>query len=368
MSTPAVRDIARRVAEVAKRTAIQQSPIVEGTVIGRNPDGSLVVDTGTGGCARVAPRANVRVGERIRLGTEPALGRQTNLQQISVVISPSSIPCPDDPRGECDDIIGSPCSEPEETVSLPIDGANQSFQWVSRLNPDFPLATWDDRLEVPVASGEIHGTGQGTSIIARRYSGSLVHTYPGSPWPDELRFQVIRNHNLFDTSGVPANSTVVEARLALHFSTTELPFFHDDLGDEAIYVVPGYSDGTTSADNWYLYSPTPLGGISLADLTALSGGSGLPVDVEIDLHDAILGVSLSQLIQRGPGAVTGLMLIMGRDLFGPDHIVVDPPPPISLIEPPTYTGPPGEVELVEGGPYSLGFVSLTVVTADNLNL
>ena len=55
------RQLTRKVVEIARKTATQQSPIVEGTVISRNPDGTLNVDDGKGGCLRQAPAANVRV-------------------------------------------------------------------------------------------------------------------------------------------------------------------------------------------------------------------------------------------------------------------------------------------------------------------
>ncbi|MDQ6892199.1 MAG: hypothetical protein M3167_06285 [Acidobacteriota bacterium] len=92
------QDVVEKVTSVARQVAKQQSLTVEGTVTGINPDGTLVVDDGQGGCARQAPKQHAKIGDRIVLGTEPALGTVTNLPQLNITLDPSTKACPTDPR------------------------------------------------------------------------------------------------------------------------------------------------------------------------------------------------------------------------------------------------------------------------------
>lgn len=91
-----VKAVVERIAGVAARAADARA-LVFGTVLSRNLDGSLNVDDGRGGCVRVAAAANIRVGQKIALGAEPAIGTTTNLAVRYIIIYPLG-GCPPDPR------------------------------------------------------------------------------------------------------------------------------------------------------------------------------------------------------------------------------------------------------------------------------
>lgn len=92
--------IAQRVAEIAKKTATAVNPVSLGTVLSVNSDGSINVDDGMGGCARVANVTNqiVQCGQTVVLGLEPQIGTTTNLCQVQFTINSSSKGCPIETR------------------------------------------------------------------------------------------------------------------------------------------------------------------------------------------------------------------------------------------------------------------------------
>ena len=92
-----VKDLTQTIYEVAKRTSVSSQLVTQAVVLSINPDGSLNVDDGKGGCVRRVPKQNAKVGDTVRIGTEPAIGQTTNLPQqiISVNLTGS---CPVDPR------------------------------------------------------------------------------------------------------------------------------------------------------------------------------------------------------------------------------------------------------------------------------
>ena len=65
-----IQQIVERVAEIARTVATQQAPVRTATVLGVSPDGSVIVDDGAGGCARVASVGNqvVTCGSTVVLG------------------------------------------------------------------------------------------------------------------------------------------------------------------------------------------------------------------------------------------------------------------------------------------------------------
>jgi hypothetical protein len=95
-----IQSIVERVAEIAKKTAESAGPVKIGTVLSVNPDGSVNVDTGDGGCARVAAVGNqvVTCGSTIVLGLEPQIGNTTDLCQVQFTINSSSKGCPIETR------------------------------------------------------------------------------------------------------------------------------------------------------------------------------------------------------------------------------------------------------------------------------
>jgi hypothetical protein len=94
-----IRRLITQITGVAKKAAEQASGTeTTGTVISRNPDGSLNVDLGDGGCARTIPSRNVKIGEQIILGLEPSIGKTTNLSPLNHTVQPPTELCPVDPR------------------------------------------------------------------------------------------------------------------------------------------------------------------------------------------------------------------------------------------------------------------------------
>jgi hypothetical protein len=95
-----VQKIAERVAEIAKKVVETQSPVRVGTVLSVNPDGSVNVDDGQGGCAIVSNVGTqvVTCGSTVMLGLEPKVGNTTDLCQVQFAINSSSKGCPIETR------------------------------------------------------------------------------------------------------------------------------------------------------------------------------------------------------------------------------------------------------------------------------
>lgn len=269
------RQLTERVTEIARRTNRQQAQIVEGTVIGRNPDGTLVVDDGRGGCLRQAPKANVRVGQRIKLGLEPSLGQQTNLPQVTLTYDPSTAPCPHDPR-ECEQVIGlpEPCTSTETPVVF-APGTSQQFFW-SRTAASGIF--WSDRIP-PNGGTLVAGAGVFRSLI--NYADSITDDTS----LDDV--QCSRIHLLFDTSEIPAGATITGVTLNLRIPGTALTYLETETAGAAVVVCPSTADGTSDLANWDKFTPVDLGRKTIVDIIAEGGAPGgfIPFTVSIPIPD-----------------------------------------------------------------------------------
>lgn len=259
MPTNFSRHVVTRVAEVARRTAVQVNPIVRGTVLSRNPDGSLNVSDGRGGCVRVAPRANVRVGSQVILGTEPSLGSQTSLPQISVTLSPSNVPCPDDPRfpDGCENLVGVPCAPPTDGDFIS-DAATYAVEWFSlNLFEGFPgtNGVWADRLGedpdfLPAASHLRLDANRKVTASSSRRASNYGSTFLGAaPYADRYSFVAGRAFLAFDTTDLPANAQIVSASLQTPITSNIPTRLRYDLGS-SIYVVGSSHAGGASIFNF----------------------------------------------------------------------------------------------------------------------
>lgn len=376
MSDPSVKDIVRRIADVAKRTAIQQSPIVEGTVIGRNPDGSLVVYDGRGGCMRLAPKANVRVGERIRLGTEPALGRQTNLQQIDVTISPSSAPCPDDPRDDCEQVIGvvSPCPEPVEGEEAPAVADIFAVMWV---DPPPGLAypgrsgDWKNRLSASeeLAGGPVDGAlfldpnKQVLQSISRRSSSYTSHFI--DPYADQSTIACVRLFLDFNTSAVPVGATITAATLRVSV-TGNGPVRASTHHSEAVRVMPSSHNAIASTANWDKVDPVILGEVSINDI--IDAGPDptedfAPYNVDIPLDPELLTLFVNEVVANR----TRLAIVMRLD--SKPQSILPAPGLFSSGRETTPTAPTPDDEVhVAAGNVEIDHVTYTYATPYNFQI
>ncbi len=105
-----VQSIVERIAEVAKKSAQEASPVRIATVLSVNPDGSVNVDDGMGGCARVASVGTqaVQCGGTVVLGLEPTIGNTTDLCQVQFTINSSSKGCPVETRTDDTEVEVAP--------------------------------------------------------------------------------------------------------------------------------------------------------------------------------------------------------------------------------------------------------------------
>lgn len=304
MSNENIRKVIDRVATVSRRIAIQQNPVVLGTVLSRNPDGSLNVDDGKGGCARVAPKANVRIGQKIALGLEPAIGQQTSLQTQYITIEPPSVPCPTDDGGGEICPPGIDCTE-LVTIAAALEGEIFGVAWF-----DFPAPTfaeredgvWQNRLnlagdslrggpargEVDVSNGRVYAT-------TSRRTGAYSDEGDGQgPYRDQLTVGAHRAFLTFDTSDV-STAEVVAVTLRLVIYGNEATFVQDDFRD-SIVLVPsdhnGDPDDTTNFD-------------------------------KVDETQILAEISIDEIASRGPDPP-----------FNPIHgYTIDIPLDVALVEP-----------------------------------
>jgi hypothetical protein len=187
-----VKKVVERIAKVAKGAA-DAVAVTFGTVLSRNPDGSLNVDDGRGGCVRVMPAANVRVGQKIPIGTEPQIGTTTQLETRYVVVEPLG-GCPADPRLD-------------PTPTAPLDAL--TVRWTGE-NTRIP--TWADRS----TDYGTHVSGPSTTVAAAmrayaqyRADGILICR---------------RGFAEFPTAGlIPEGSELTSASLFFSISTGSLP-------------------------------------------------------------------------------------------------------------------------------------------------
>jgi hypothetical protein len=310
--------------EIANKTAIKNSPIIEGTVISRNPDGTLNVDDGKGGCLRQAPAANVRVGQRIRLGVEPALGQTTNLSQVSLTIDASTVPCPDDPRHGCRPTIGVPCvvvvEGPLVDATATISFDSFTVLWLDNPSPTFAESTdgiWDNRL-API-TGFVRGGPQGDYVptveigngnlydLSSRMTGSNTSMMDNdSPYANEVRVGCTRTFLTFDTSAIPPGAELVSATLRL--AIFQAYAIVDDLA-ESVIVVPSDHSGVAEGSNFdKVFPTTPLASATLAAIVASDPSPPteyIPFDFDLDVAVLQQYFNLS--------GVTKLALMLGRD-------------------------------------------------------
>lgn len=132
-------DQVRRVAEAASRIG---SGVTTGTVLSRNSDGSVNVDDGSGGCARVASiqGQSTACGATVILGVEPAIGNQSSVCPVSITISSSTKPCLTDTRSE---------TEPEALVAGFLDNQGRTYDFVTGA----AIAIGGDTADVDAAFG-----------------------------------------------------------------------------------------------------------------------------------------------------------------------------------------------------------------------
>lgn len=220
-----IRRVVDHVADVAKKTAVQQNPLVEVTVLSRNPDGSLNVDDGKGGCLRVAPRANVRVGQRIKLGQEPALGQQTSLpEQNFDILVPT--PCPDDPRP----IYPVPIPAPPLPVS---EFSGVRHEIFNQLSTDAP---WSDRN----ASGSLNATGETLAPLVKAVSAGGHFSYA-----------VSRNFLQFNTFSLDSrNFTGATLQMTVDDLHVFPPAVRSDNDRHLIVVLSHAADFPVSTADW----------------------------------------------------------------------------------------------------------------------
>lgn len=284
MPSPSIRHVREHVANIARKTAEQVNPIVQGTVLSRNPDGSLNVDDGRGGCVRVAPRGNYRVGQKVVLGTEPGIGQQTNLPVVTVTLGPSQIPCPSDPRfpDGCEGLVGVPCAPP-------VDGEFASaadlyaIEWVT-LNFSEPYpgtdGSWTSRRGsspdwIPSAQFLHIDTNRKVSAQSnRRAANYSSHISPA--FADRFNFIAGRVFLSFDTSPLPANAQILSASLQVPVRGNTPNRVNADLG-ASIYVVPSSHNGIANVFNWSAISNFPIGQV---------GGPVLGQATIGEIHDA----------------------------------------------------------------------------------
>jgi hypothetical protein len=138
-----IKKVTKRFRDLAKRQADASQLLVEGVVVSKNPDGSLNVSDGKGGCLRIAPRQNANIGDTIRVGTEPNIGTTTNLPQEVISVDSLTAGCPDDPRLNPPP-TPSPPTPPVNQLSFPSSingsahfssyGGSYAAAWADRAN------------------------------------------------------------------------------------------------------------------------------------------------------------------------------------------------------------------------------------------
>jgi hypothetical protein len=212
-----IRRLITQVTGLAKRAAEEANGVRTGTVISRNPDGSLNVDLGDGGCARVAPAANVNIGDKIVLGIEPSIGTTTNLPQSNNPINPPTDLCPVDPR-------------------IPPDTQNQLLptSLISQKIASVGMQLWSDRDAdqgngTPLDCTTWYGSKQSAAVTTG--NASVLANYRQEvvgACPQVVLYTVGRSWIAFDIvgSGV-TNAGITGARIRLSLVTGSVSSIHD---------------------------------------------------------------------------------------------------------------------------------------------
>jgi hypothetical protein len=341
-----LKKVVRQIADIATKSAQKAVPIRAGTVIARNPDGSLVVDDGRGGCLIQAPQANVRVGQKIVLGTEPALGQVTSLPEVDIAIDPSTLPCPGDGRPDCVPLIGAPCSTlVTGGDSADLAGTVFSIGWVSAVPTDSPPGSdgiWGDRLG---SGGDFSGgpqsgllfadSSKSAQIVASKRSGSYTNPPFGHPYANKVNLTAMRHFMEFDTSAVPSGQTITSAILRTTIKGDTSNRLEDDRGT-SIIIVPSSHDGVSSHTfNWSTVTGVNVGSATLAAILAAGPFplADTPYDYDITLDAGLMtGIVV-------PGGMTKLAVLMAADF---DKLSATPTAPANFTSP----GSPNQINQI----------------------
>ncbi len=252
-----VAKVLEHIVTVAKGAAAQVG-VSFGTVIGRNPDGTINVDPGNGGCVRMIASANVRKGDRVPLGTEAAPGTVTSLEATYTEIEPPVDGCPVDPR------LPPPVTQPPATE------AALTIRWGIQNN----VVTWADRNTITPVSGSY-----GTTTIANM---NATATHLGS---DPFR-RCRRGWAEFDTSGVlPEGAVLTGAKFQWSVSSGAPPF---SVADHDVIFVPGTNPDFTLFDPGATLLNDILIDVELARfriLDIVTGGTLNEVALDIEAFD-----------------------------------------------------------------------------------
>ena len=320
MASRAIRNAVLSVAAIAKKTAIQQSPLTTGTVIARNPDGTLVVSDGKGGCLRQAPKANVRVGQKIVLGTEPSLGQETDLPLVTLTVDPSSKPCLTDPRLDagCDGVIGAPPCIVEDSLTATLSGTVFSIGWVDPppgLSYPGRSGVWKNRLAAggaslaggPNAGLLYNDTNREVLQEVNRRTTSYTNTSI-DPYADQCTIASSRVFLAFDTSGIPSGVGIFSAKLKLRIKGNTTVRASTD-HSEVLAIVPSTHDGTTSTANWDKIADTIIAEAKINDIVAAGPDpqADTPYTYEIDLPPPLANIYVV------PGGTTKLAVVTKTD-------------------------------------------------------
>jgi hypothetical protein len=285
------RTLTEHIVTVSRKVATQQSPIVEATVLSRNPDGSLNVDDGRGGCARVIAAANVRVGDKVRVGTEPAIGSITSLPQDNFPVDAITIDCPTDDRPLCEEVIGVPCPPPVVSQLTGTGGGVDNrigADWPNRA-ADFGLYAFNNWQLGP--DGFYHNVGytsQNGIYSARSQAASnfgSTTTYPPHTNTANKTYEIELARGFFEFANpIPVGQVAISG--FLEFGVDSSSSYRSD-DDCHIVVVPSLAppfplDHTFLPDVLFL----ELGRYRILDVVGHTGTAVYSVSIPLDFSDA----------------------------------------------------------------------------------
>lgn len=276
------RQVVSRIADIASRTASKANPIKTGTVVGRNPDGSLVVSDGRGGCLRQAPKANVRVGQTITLGLEPALGQQTNLPLATFTLQPTTVPCPGDDR-RCDQIPGGPGCFVEGSVGiLFVAGSSQMISYSKSAGSGL---AWSDRL-IPAPSTLFYSTSTNRTLL------NEADSITDDSSLDQV--QCSRIFLRFDLSAVPSDATITEAKLRLALSGNASLTLRTDTA-ASVMVALSTALGVDKYADWPLFGASAIGTATIQDIIDAGPSPHASSPYTYDIPLTVSGLTVSDL-------------------------------------------------------------------------
>jgi hypothetical protein len=269
-----IKNFVDQVVSVSKGVAAK-SGVRFGTVMSRNPDGTLNVDPGDGGCVRVLGPENVRRGDRVAIGTEPAVGTLTELDPLFFAIPAPVEGCPTDPR----DIPTSP------VVQAVVSGAN--------IIASAGLTTWAER-DTDLGSGSPSNVGNwfgyrksaavtsGNNQIIAGYRKEVV----GGGTPIQVLYTMDRSFIKIDLTGVDtAGATAATITFTVPYSGSSTSGSPRSPHDTAIAILPSTAVlPITKADMDKFDRETVLGSFRMLLNRPAFGGSGsYTVSCDLDL-------------------------------------------------------------------------------------